>query len=179
MAWSFLPHAGLETKTTFPTLTTYTLVLTAFGEYTGPRPPDATLHSLMADSLGGLILRVCPVFRVMSAWGAVLEVELVENTLICSGGAQAQTSICSQLLLIRGGRGSPVRFSPGGGGFPGVRFIAGSETEYSRKLAGSGAQSTDCGEESRSYWKWSSAVGDFTSLSVSQEAFCPVPRRDP
>lgn len=39
MAWSFLPHAGLETKTTFPTLTTYTLVLTASGEYVAPGRP--------------------------------------------------------------------------------------------------------------------------------------------
>lgn len=32
----FLPHAGLETKTTSPTSTTYTRVLTAFGECAGP-----------------------------------------------------------------------------------------------------------------------------------------------
>lgn len=31
LAWSFLPHAGLETKTAFHILITYTLVLIAFG----------------------------------------------------------------------------------------------------------------------------------------------------
>lgn len=32
LAWSFLPHAGLETKIAFHILITYTLVLIAFGE---------------------------------------------------------------------------------------------------------------------------------------------------
>lgn len=40
LAWSFLPHAGLETKTAFHISITYTLVLIAFGTWTFAEPED-------------------------------------------------------------------------------------------------------------------------------------------